>query len=103
MRRQAILRNFDAIGEAGRDHPPADRTLQRAEAKNHPEPRSQAGSDPTAPEKPQKRYQEHHADGPADKPVGPFPPIDRLERVEAHAAVELAVLLNGLIFFELGL
>ena len=30
----------------------------------------------------------------------PFPPINRLERVEAHAAVHLAVLRDGLIFFD---
>ena len=36
MRRQAILRDFDAMDQAGRHHPPADRALQRAEAENQP-------------------------------------------------------------------
>ena len=31
MRRQPVLRDLDAIGEARRHHPPADRALQRAE------------------------------------------------------------------------
>ena len=103
MRRKTVLRNFDAMDEAGRHHPPADRALQRAEAKNQPKPCPQSGTDPAAPEEPQQRQQEHHADGAADEAVRPFPPIDRLERVEAHAVVKFAILRNGLIFFELGL
>ena len=103
MRRQPILRNLDAIGEAGGDHPPANGALQRPEPEDEPEPRLQARRHPAAPEEPEKRQQERDADEPANEPVHPLPPIDRLELIEAHAAIELAVLRDGLVFLEFGL
>ncbi len=36
MGREPILRDFDALGETGRDHPPADRALQRTQAEDQP-------------------------------------------------------------------
>ena len=49
MRRQPILRDFDAVGEAGGDHPPADATLQRTEPENEPQRRPQRRFHPAAP------------------------------------------------------
>ena len=103
MRRQPILRDFDAVGEAGGDHPPADATLQRAEPENEPQRRPQRRFHPAAPQEPEKRQQKRHADQPAEQAMRPFPPIDGLELRETHAGIELAVLRDGLIFLELGL
>ena len=103
VKRQAILRHAHALGEARRDHPPADRTERRAESENRPQPRAQRRLDPPAPEKPDKRNEEHAADEPRQQPVRPFPPIDRLELVEAHPGMALAVLRDGLVLVELGL
>ena len=100
MRRQPVLRDFHAIGEARGHHPPADRALQRAEPEDEPQQRAQRRRHGAAPQEEQKRQQERRADHAAKQTVRPFPPINRLERVEAHAAVDLAVLRDGLIFFE---
>src|SRR5580700_1203832 len=62
--RQAILRNFDAISKAGRDHPPADGPLQRAKPEDEPEPRAQSGSDPTPPQEPKEWQEENNPNRP---------------------------------------
>ncbi len=100
MCRQPILRDLDAIGEARRDHPPADDALQRTESENEPKPRAQIPRHPPAPEEPQEGQQISGADHAPKQPMRPFPPINRLELGKAHAAVEFAILRNCPIFFE---
>src|ERR1700709_1933646 len=85
MRRQPILRDLDPVGEARGHHPPADRTLQRAETEDQPQPPLQLGSEHAAPEEEQERQQIDRADHAAEQPVAPFPPEDGLELAETHA------------------
>ena len=97
MRRQPILRDLDPVGEAGGDHPPADRALQRAESEDDPQPRAAAaarssratGTTGTAAGTPRRSRR------PSSRCVHSHQ-IDRLELVERHAAVEFAVLRDGL-------
>ena len=84
---EAVLRDFDAIGEAGGDHPPADDALQRAKPEDEPKPRAQNRRHPAAPEEPQKRKRNATPISRPMQPMRPFPPIDRLELGEAHAGV----------------
>ncbi len=103
MERQPVLRHAHPIRQPGGDHPPADRAQRGAEAEDRPEPRAQPRLDRAPPEKPQQRQQERGADQPRQQPVRPLPPIDGLERIEAHARVALAILRDGLVLLELGL
>jgi hypothetical protein len=103
VERQPILRHAHALGEARGDHPPADCTERGAETENRPQPRAQRRLDPPAPEKPDKRNEKHAPDEPRQQPVRPFPPIDRLELVEAHLRMAFSVLWDGLVLVELGL
>ena len=100
MSGEPILRNLNAIGETRSDHPPTDGALQSTEAENEPQSAAQSRSNPAAPEEPHERQQKNYADQAADEPVRPFPPIDRLERVKAHALIERVILRDGLILFE---
>ena len=100
MRSEAVLRDFGALGKPRRNHPPPDRTLQRAKPENEPQTRPQRGRHPTAPQEPDKRQEKSRADQPAEQTMRPFPPIDGLELTQAHAGIKRAVLRNGLIFRE---
>jgi len=81
----AQLRTFDA----------AERS---AGAEQQPQPQPQSRLDRTAPQEPQERQQKGRASQPRQQAVRPFPPVDGLERIEAHAAVKFAILRDGLIF-----
>src|SRR5262245_60788027 len=93
---------MEPINEAGCDHPPANRALQSAHAKNCPKSQTQTAFDPAFPKEPQERHEENNTDRSPEQPMGPFPPIDHLEFVEAHAAIEFPILRYRLVFFELG-
>ena len=103
VERQPILRHAHPIGEPGRNHPPADRAKRGTEAENGPQPPAQRRLDRALPQEPKKRQQERGADHARQQAVRPFPPVDGLELVEAHAVIELAVLRDRLVFVELGL
>src|SRR4029079_1355353 len=64
--------------------------------------RPHRGRHPATPEEEQKRQQECRTDQAAELAMRPFPPVDRLERLEAHAAIHRAVLRRRLVFLELG-
>ena len=100
MRRQPILRDLGPLREAGGDHPPADRALQRAEAEDQPQPPLQLGTQHAAPQEEQERQQIDRADHAPEQPVAPFPPEDGLEFRKAHAGVEFAILRDGLVALE---
>src|SRR5262249_16518329 len=44
--------------------------------------------------------EECHPEQPAEQAMRPFPPVDHLERLEAHAPIEVAVLGNLLVLSE---
>src|ERR1700751_664317 len=58
MRRQAVLRYSDAIGETGSHHPPPDRTLQCAKCQDRPQAGAAVARNPAAPQKPDERHKE---------------------------------------------
>src|SRR5580692_8529546 len=97
---ETIMRNFYPLREPGSHHPPADRALQRAEAKDHPEPPSDVGVQRATPQEPEKRQQIGDTDHAPEQPVAPFPPENRLELAKAHAGIEFAILRNGLVAVE---
>src|ERR1700692_2595919 len=100
MRGETIMRNLRPLREPGSHHPPAYRALQRAEAKDRPEPPSDFGIQRPAPQEPEKRQQIGKPDHAPEQPVAPFPPENRLELGKSHAGVELAILRNGLVGLE---
>ena len=100
MRRQPILGHLGPLCEARRDHPPADRALQRAEGEDHPQPPFQLSAQRAAPQEVQERQQIDRADHAPEQAVAPFPPEDGLELRKAHAGVEFAVLRDGLVALE---
>ena len=103
MRGEAILRDLGAVGEPRGDHPPADCALHGAQSEDEPQAHAQTGRDPTAPQEEQERQQERCADHASQQPMGPFPPIDRLERRKVHAGIALCVLRDRLVFLKFGL
>src|SRR5262245_39145917 len=102
MKPKAILRDADALRQTRRHHPPANDAECSSRSENRPQSPPQARWNVAAPEKKQQRQQEHSAGQPRQKTVRPFPPVNRLERVKTHTAVEIAVLRDGLVLGELG-
>ncbi len=100
MSSEAILRNLDPLRKPGCHHPPADRPLQCAEAKDQPQPPPQVRPQNAAPQEPEKRQQVRDSDRAPQQPVAPFPPENRLELPKIHAGVEFAILRNGLVGVE---
>jgi hypothetical protein len=103
MKCEPVLRNTYTLRETGRNHPPADRTESGAGAKNHPEARAQVCGNGSPPEKKQEWQKKYNAGQACQQAMRPFPPIDDLESVQVHAAVELPVLRDRLVFREFGL
>jgi hypothetical protein len=103
MKCEPVLRNTYTLRETGRNHPPADRTESGAGAKNHPEARAQVCGNGSPPEKKQEWQKKYNAGQACQQAMRPFPPIDDLESVQVHAAVELLVLRDRLVFREFGL
>src|SRR5262245_7088746 len=103
MKPKAILRDTDALRQARRYHPPANRSERSSRSENRPQSHPQTRRNVAAPEKKQQRQQEHGAGQSRQQTVRPFPPVNRLESVKIHAAAELAVLRDGLVLGELGL
>ena len=97
---KAVLRNFHPLAQSRCHHPPADRTLQRAETEDQPQPPPEVGAERAAPEKPEKRQQIGNADHAPEQAMAPFPPEDRLELAEIHAGIEFAILRNPLVALE---
>jgi len=100
VRRQPILRDLDALGQARRDHPPPHRTLQRTEREDAPQPTFQVAGQKAAPHEPQERQQIDQTDHPPEQAVAPFPPEDGLELMQRHAGIEFAILRDRLIALE---
>src|SRR5271154_7136211 len=100
MGRETILRDLDPLRKPRGHHPPSDSALQRAESEDPPQPPLQLAANNAAPQKPEKRQQIGCADHPPQEPMAPLPPENRLELVERHAGVHLAVLRNRLVSIE---
>ena len=83
MRRQPVLADVDALDQPGRHHPPADRALQAAEHQQSDQLRLKRALDAAGRPEEQQRQREDEADAARQDAVRPFPPEDRLERVEA--------------------
>ena len=98
---EAVLRHIRAHGKSGRDHPPADETLEAAERQQSDQRQPQAPFHPAAQPEHQKRQAEDEADGARQQAVRPLPPEDRLERIERHALVQLRILRDALVELEL--
>jgi hypothetical protein len=103
MECEAVLRHADAVREAGGHHPPAHRTERRSHSEDDPQPRAQRRLEGAAPQEKKERQQERGAHEPRQHAVRPFPPVDGLELIEAHACIALAVLRDLLVLVELGL
>jgi hypothetical protein len=78
--------------QPARHHPPADETLEPTEDEQaHARPR-QAARKAAGKQQPDQRQGEGHAEEPAEQPVTPFPPEDRLEAGEGHVRIDHAIL-----------
>ncbi len=99
--RQPVLTDFGPLHQTGRNHPPADKTLEATERQNAEQRPAQPAFDPTRQPEEGERHGEDDADGARQQPVRPFPPEDRLELADGHAVVELLVLRNALVELEL--
>ncbi len=102
MDREPLLRDFDAMHEAGFHHPPADEALQSAERQDADEFPFQSLRDHAAQPEDDERHGEDDADQPAQQPMAPLPEEDEFEPVEAHAGDEFLILRDRLIFGEFG-
>ena len=87
--------------EARGDHDPADRTLEPAEQAQPEQAEQQAAPEHAADPEPREGQEEQEADDPPEQAVAPFPPVQRLEAVEADALVEDAVLRRVAVLVEL--
>ena len=103
MGRQTEVRDIRAIDEARGHHPPADGALEAAKGQQRNQPPAIALGDGAAKGKPGKRQGEGQPDQPPELTVDPFPEIDELEVIEAHALVYQLIFRDLAIFFELGL
>src|SRR5262249_49176224 len=101
MDRQPLLGNLGTPGEARGDHPPADAALGAAEQEHQEETGHEPWRNRTPRKKDQERQQEGEADQASEQAMGPFPPVDVLERVEGHAGVQQAILRGGLVLGKL--
>ena len=100
MQRQPILRDLDAVGEAGAHHPPADDRLQRQETGGDENLSAERAFERAAAPEPQRRQNEGQADQAREQTMAPFPGVDRLEAVERHVGVERRVLRDLLVAVE---
>ena len=104
MRRQPILRDFDRVSarpEATIHQPTAPCSAPRPKM-NHSRPRKPGRPSRATGTTETAAGTRRRSARPSSRCVHSHQ-INRLERVEAHALVELAVLRNGLIFLEFGL
>ena len=93
MHREAVAGHVQRVAREPRDHhPPADRPLRRPERAEQQEPPAPARRHPARQQQPREARRPHQPDQPRKHSVPPLPPVDRLELVEAHAAVLHAVL-----------
>src|SRR6476659_10514451 len=100
MRRQPVLAHRHTVDQSGGHHPPANGALQAAEEKDADELWPQAALDAAAHPEEQQRQGENQADAARQTTVRPLPPEDRLERLDAHAPIELGVLRDLLVALE---
>jgi hypothetical protein len=77
--------------------------LRTPEHEHHREPHREDTVDPPLQEEGYERHRKRDPDQPAEQAVTPFPPIDRLERRDSHAAIEQIVLRGALVSGELRL
>ena len=95
-----VLADVDAVDEARCHHPPADRPLQSAKQQQTDQFRRQAALNAAGRPEEQQGQPEHEADAARQDSVGPLPPEDPLEPVEAHALIDLGVFGNLLVLGE---
>ena len=100
MRCEAELRDPRIVDEPALHHVPAHRALKRSEREDADELRRQTCRDPAPGDEPEQRQQERDSDRAPEQPMAVLPPEDALERVERHAAVDLAVFGRGLVLGE---
>ena len=87
MRRQPVLAHIDTGDEAALHHVPAERALQPAEHEQSEQPRQQCARYVAGEPEGEEGHKEGDADQAAEEAMSPFPPIDGLELIEAHAAL----------------
>src|SRR5690606_25156872 len=89
------------LGQAGRNHPPADEALEAAEKQKAEQLRLEMTLEPAAEPEEGERQRDKKADAAGENAMRPFPPEDDLELVEVHALVDLLVLRNLAVLVEL--
>ncbi len=91
MRGEPVLADIGTLDQPALHHVPADRALKSAEHEQADQPRQQRTRDIAGEPEHDEGHEEGDADQPAEKAMRPFPPIDGLELLEAHAALELGI------------
>ena len=97
---QPVLADRNTLDKAGSHHPPADGALQPAQRQYADELRRKTSFDAARRPKEDQRQRKHKAHAPREQAMRPFPPEDRLERVNRHALVDLAELRDLLVLQE---
>ena len=100
MRGEPVLADIGAVDETALHHVPADGALEAAENEESDQPRQKRARDIAEKPEADEWHEKSDADQPAEKAMRPFPPIDGLELVEAHAALELGIFGDLLIGLE---
>ena len=100
MRREPVLADIGAVDEAALHHVPADRALKSAEHEQADQSGQQRARDIAREPEHDEGHEEGGADQPAEKAMRPFPPIDGLEVLQAHAALDLGIFRDLLIGLE---
>src|SRR5579883_1081478 len=97
---EPVLADGNAVGEAALHHKPAKGALRRAENKKCRKFAGPALRYASPNEEKHEWNEKNEADKPAEQPVGPLPPIDGLERIQAHARIYELILRYLLMFIE---
>ena len=94
MGRKPVLGHADPLRQPGRHHVPAKRTLKTAQDEQPGACPRQLPAQPSRRQEPHEGHKEGQTDEPAEEAVPPFPPVNGLELIKAHALVDQLVLWN---------
>src|SRR5680860_1233957 len=97
---EPVLADIDPVDETALDHVPAKPALQATEDKQTEEAGHQRAGDIARDAEADEGQKEDDADEAAEKAMGPFTPIDGLERIEAHALVDLRIFRDRFVGLE---
>ena len=97
MGREPVLADVEAIDETALHHVPADGALNAAKREQAEQPWQERLRDEAQKPEHDKGHEEDDADEAAKEAVGPLPPVDGLELIEAHAALLVLIFGNLLI------